>query len=103
MVKYKKEILTLSASEETRQKFNNHRHLPKNSSDCGCLSNCEIDIYQKEDESLVPQPYMNRLRIGISSFPKYRIVRDIIFSFEDIIRKYTYFNNRHRKKVTSEA
>ncbi|XP_026326229.1 uncharacterized protein LOC113234923 [Hyposmocoma kahamanoa] len=52
VVKYKKEILTLSASEETRQKFNYNERLPKNSSDCGCLSNCEIDIYQKEDESL---------------------------------------------------
>lgn len=92
MVEYKTEILTLSASEETRLKFNDNQHLPKNSSDCGCLSNCEIDIYQKKNESLVPEQSMNRLQIGISSFPKYRIVRDLIFSFEEIIRKYkTYF------------
>lgn len=108
---FKKEILALSASALTRLRVSDNKGLPKNIRDCGCLSSCEIDIYLKDEESLIPQPQMNRLKIAISSFPKHRIVRNLIFSFEDIIckyifisfigltaKKFTYSSNRYHKK-----
>ncbi|CAK1581081.1 unnamed protein product [Parnassius mnemosyne] len=82
-LQYRREIMGLSVSNDTQNKFTTKGKLPKSSKDCKCLSNCETDIYRKDSEDLMPDSSANRLRI-IISFPKIRIVRDIIFSFSDI-------------------
>ncbi|CAK1542136.1 unnamed protein product [Leptosia nina] len=69
LVKYKKEILTLSSSEATKK----YPNLPSNSRDCGCLSTCELDQYHKDREDVTSRTYVNTLDIGITSFPKYEV------------------------------
>ncbi|XP_049871801.1 sodium channel protein Nach-like [Pectinophora gossypiella] len=85
VLSYRKEILSLSTSEKTLKSFKTSTALPRTSKDCNCPSQCETDVYQKDYENFIPQKDMNWLRIGISSFPKVRVVRDIIFSFYDIM------------------
>ncbi|KAM3965505.1 sodium channel protein Nach [Aphomia sociella] len=84
IIPYKTEIVKLTTSKVTWYKFENKKGLPRSPRDCGCLNNCETDLYLKEHEEYVIQSD-SRLRIGISSFPKVRVVREIIFSVYDII------------------
>lgn len=83
-VRYRKEIMALSVSNETLKKFSSSAHLPRTPKDCSCLSSCETDIYRKDREEYTPEPSSSRLRIIFTAFPKMRIVRDKIFSFSDI-------------------
>lgn len=46
----------------------------------------------KDSESFEPQKFYSRLRIGITSFPKVRVVRDFIFSLYDVICKYVFLS-----------
>ncbi|XP_028026586.1 uncharacterized protein LOC114240302 [Bombyx mandarina] len=85
IVLYKREITTLTASNETLQRFNDYTDLPRTSRDCGCLGDCEADVYQQDPASLLPQESLNRLRISVTSFPKVRFMREIMFSTYDII------------------
>ncbi|KAJ0175159.1 hypothetical protein K1T71_009300 [Dendrolimus kikuchii] len=83
---YKRELMTLSASNETLDKFDmNIKGLPRTSRNCGCLGNCDGDVYQKDREDFLSQDSTNRVRISITKFPKVRVMREIIFSFYDII------------------
>lgn len=91
VLEYKKEIMKLSASNETMEKFDNTDDLPRSSRDCGCLGNCEEDVFKNDRETFLPQETMNRLRISVSAFPKVRIKREIIFSFYDIFCKSLIF------------
>ncbi|CAH0724928.1 unnamed protein product, partial [Brenthis ino] len=84
---YRKEIISLRPSEKTLKKFNYAKDLPRTSSDCGCLSTCELDLYYKDNEDYIPKTPLNQLKIKITSFPKVRVVRDIIFNYYDILRK----------------
>lgn len=84
---YRKEIISLRSSEKTLKKFNYAKDLPRTSSDCGCLSTCELDLYYKDNEDYIPKTPLNQLKIKITSFPKVRVVRDIIFNYYDILRK----------------
>ncbi|XP_075979402.1 LOW QUALITY PROTEIN: pickpocket protein 19-like [Anticarsia gemmatalis] len=80
---YKKEIMTLSITNETR-KLDEIEGLPRSSRDCGCLGNCEEDVFKNDHESFLPQSRMNRLKVSVASFPKVRVMREIIFSFYDL-------------------
>ncbi|XP_059055766.1 sodium channel protein Nach-like [Achroia grisella] len=84
IIDYKTEIIKLSTSKETWDVFINKNGLPRSPRDCGCLDNCEKDVYLKEQETYISQGD-SRLRIGVSSFPKVRVVREIIFSVYDMI------------------
>ncbi|CAB3253589.1 unnamed protein product [Arctia plantaginis] len=84
LIEYKKEIMTLSTTNETRRKMDDIDNLPKCSRDCGCLGNCEADVYQNDYETFLPQKTMNRLKVMVSAFPKVRVMREIIFSFYDL-------------------
>ena len=77
----------MEASEEILKKFNHVDGLPRISRDCGCLNSCELDIYYKDNEDFISGTKMNKLIVKITSFPKVRIVRDIIFDYYDILRK----------------
>ncbi|XP_069360491.1 sodium channel protein Nach-like [Maniola hyperantus] len=85
VLKHRREIITLKTSEETYKKFCNAKNLPKISRDCGCLNSCELDLYYKDNEDFLPGKGLNKLKIKITSFPKVRVVRDVIFSFYDIV------------------
>ncbi|CAB3244582.1 unnamed protein product [Arctia plantaginis] len=87
LIEYKKEIMTLSTTNETRRKMDDIDNLPKCSRDCGCLGNCEADVYQNDYETFLPQKTMNRLKVMVSAFPKVRVMREIIFSFYDLFCK----------------
>ncbi|XP_053611996.1 uncharacterized protein LOC128676082 [Plodia interpunctella] len=82
---HKDELVKLSTTENTRNRFTNQDDLPKSPRDCNCLSNCENDVYLKDIETDSPPQENDRVRIGISSFPKVRVVREIIFSAYDVI------------------
>ncbi|XP_052752347.1 sodium channel protein Nach-like [Galleria mellonella] len=84
IILYKMEIIKLSTSENTWNKFVNKQGLPRSPRDCGCVDSCEKDVYLKEQEIYISQGD-KRLRIGVSSFPKVRVVREIIFSVYDMI------------------
>ncbi|XP_039758847.1 sodium channel protein Nach-like [Pararge aegeria] len=85
VLKHRKEIITLKSSEETFKQFCNIKDLPRISRDCGCLNSCELDMYYKDNEDFLYQKGLNKLKIKITSFPKVRVVRDVIFSFYDIV------------------
>ncbi|XP_047996395.1 uncharacterized protein LOC125234230 [Leguminivora glycinivorella] len=86
VIEHKNEILRLAATNDTIQKLGNDS-LPRTSRDCGCPSDCESHVYLKDAESILSQSDMNRLRIGISTFPKVRVMREFIFSTQDMILK----------------
>ncbi|XP_045514088.1 pickpocket protein 11-like [Pieris brassicae] len=77
--RYKREILTLSTESI------NLNGLPSSSRDCGCLNTCELDQYLKDREDFTTETSVTTLDIGITSFPKVRVVRDIIIHFYDIL------------------
>ncbi|KAJ8714537.1 hypothetical protein PYW07_002762 [Mythimna separata] len=81
---YKKEIMKLSIGNETIGKFENMDDLPRSFRDCGCLGNCEEDVFKNDRETFLPQVNMNRLRVSVYAFPKVRVMREIIFSFYDV-------------------
>ncbi|XP_026741058.1 uncharacterized protein LOC113503361 isoform X2 [Trichoplusia ni] len=80
---YKREILKLSASNDTMEKFGNTNDIPRSFRECGCLGNCEEDVFTNDHETFLPQETMNRLSVSVSAFPKVRVKREIIFSFSD--------------------
>ncbi|XP_061379611.1 uncharacterized protein LOC116768211 [Danaus plexippus] len=82
---HRKEIVKLSTLKETLKKFNHHKDLPITSRDCGCLNTCELDLYYRDHENFKQQSGIRIMKIKITSFPKVRFVRDIIFNFYDII------------------
>ncbi|KAJ8718459.1 hypothetical protein PYW08_002696 [Mythimna loreyi] len=84
VLEYKKEIMKLSIGNETMGKFDNTDDLPRSFRDCGCLGNCEEDVFKNDRETFLPQVNMNRLRVSVSAFPKVRVMREIIFSFYDL-------------------
>lgn len=90
LVDYKKEVATLSMNNAAREKFGNVDGLPKNFHDCGCLGDCEPDFYLKDSESFEIEDDVHRLRIVLATFPKVRFLREIIFSFSDIMREYDF-------------
>lgn len=79
--------MTLQISKETLEKFNYDKDLPRTSRDCGCLSTCDLDLYYKDKEDFEPKKDLNKLEIKITSFPKVRVLRDIIFDIYDIVCK----------------
>ncbi|CAG4935159.1 unnamed protein product [Colias eurytheme] len=82
---YLKDIVTLAPAEAPLE-LRNTQGLPTSSRDCGCLSTCELDQYHKDREDYMSQDsYV--LEIRITSFPKVRVIRDIIFNFYDIFLK----------------
>ncbi|KAJ2949696.1 hypothetical protein O0L34_g15627 [Tuta absoluta] len=85
IVEYKIEFRSISSTEEMRKRYG--EDLPKSSHECGCLSMCDNVVYQKDDESFIAQPDFNRLRIGVTSYPKSRVVREFIFSGYEILLK----------------
>ncbi|XP_041980659.1 pickpocket protein 11-like isoform X2 [Aricia agestis] len=85
VLKYRREIVTLAATEQTRKEFHYSKDIPTHSRDCECINSCEFDLYYKDREDYEPIRGVNKLSINITSFPKVRIVRDIIFSFYDIL------------------
>ncbi|CAH2087093.1 unnamed protein product [Euphydryas editha] len=87
ILKYKKEIITLKTSEKTLRRFNYHKDLPRISHDCGCISTCDLDLYYKDKEDFEPKKDFNKLKIKITSFPKVRVLRDIIFNYYDMLLK----------------
>lgn len=87
VLKHRKEIVTLQISKETLKKFNYDKYLPRISRDCGCLSTCDLDLYYKDKEDFEPKKGLNKLEIKITSFPKVRVLRDIIFDIYDIVCK----------------
>ncbi|XP_050350373.1 sodium channel protein Nach-like [Nymphalis io] len=82
---YKKEIIGLKSSNETLRKFHNDEELARSARECGCLSSCAFDLYYKDTEDFEPKTGFNKLIIKITSFPKVRVVRDVIFSSYDIL------------------
>lgn len=88
ILNYNRDIMTLSASNETMEQFNDSSDIPRNSRDCGCFEDCEADVYQNDNAIFLPQESSNRLRITVASFPKVKFIRQIIFSLYDIFRKY---------------
>lgn len=88
-MEHMKEIVTLSTNNETLTLSNitNAEDLPRSSRDCNCVNNCDSDVYMKDHESFVPQDNYNSVRVGISSFPKVRVLKDAIVNLYDIICK----------------
>ncbi|KAI5651399.1 amiloride-sensitive sodium channel domain-containing protein [Phthorimaea operculella] len=84
IVKYKVELRSIASTEDMRKKYG---ELPRSSHECGCFSLCDNVVYLKDDETFIAQPDFNRLRIGVTSYPKSRVVREFIFSFNDIVLK----------------
>ncbi|XP_060804626.1 sodium channel protein Nach-like [Amyelois transitella] len=82
---YKNELMKLSTSERTWKRFANKDDLPKSPRDCNCPSSCESDVYLKDVETVLLGQENDRVRISITSFPKIRVMRDVIFSIYDII------------------
>lgn len=80
--------MKFSINNETMRKFDNSDDLPRSFRDCGCLSNCEEDVFKNDRETFLPQASMNRLRVSVSAFPKVRVKREIIFSFYDLFCEY---------------
>ncbi|XP_030020108.2 sodium channel protein Nach [Manduca sexta] len=80
-----KEIMKFAVSNESMATMDDVTGLPTVFRECGCLGDCEAFVYNKDHETFLPQEAMNRLRISVSSFPKVRFVREIIFGFYDII------------------
>lgn len=89
VLEYKKEIMKLSIDNETMERFDNTDDLPRSFRDCGCLGNCEEDVFKNDHEQFVPTVGLNRMRLSVSAFPKVRVRREIIFSFYDLFCKYT--------------
>ncbi|XP_063627455.1 uncharacterized protein LOC134798958 [Cydia splendana] len=87
VLQHKNEIIRLSVTNDTLHKHGNVSSLPRTSRDCDCPSDCESHVYLKDAESILLQIDMNRLRIGISRFPKVRVTREFIFSTQDMILK----------------
>ncbi|XP_061720047.1 acid-sensing ion channel 5-like [Cydia pomonella] len=87
VLNHKNEIMRLSVSNDTLHKHGNDSSLPRTSMDCDCPSDCESHVYLKDAESILLQSDMKRLRIGISTFPKVRVMREFIFSTHDMILK----------------
>ncbi|XP_045450483.1 pickpocket protein 28-like [Melitaea cinxia] len=85
VLKHRREIVTLQISKETLQKFNYDKDLPRISRDSACLSTCDLDLYYKDKEDFEPKKGLNILEIKITSFPKVRVLRDIIFDIYDIV------------------
>ncbi|XP_046966959.1 pickpocket protein 28-like [Vanessa cardui] len=52
---------------------------------CACAGACELDLYYKDTEDFEPTKGFNRLILKITSFPRVRVVRDVIFSSADIL------------------
>nr|XP_026493431.1 uncharacterized protein LOC113398761 [Vanessa tameamea] len=52
---------------------------------CGCGAACELELYYKDSEDFERTEGFNRLIIKITSFPRVRVVRDVIFSSYDIL------------------
>ncbi|XP_072938380.1 pickpocket protein 28-like [Epargyreus clarus] len=84
VLKYKKEIMSLTIPNYILRIFKHSKKLTKSPRDCGCLSNCETDIYHKDNEVYIFEKSIGRLQMGITKFPKIRVVRDIIFNLNDI-------------------
>ncbi|KAL0870530.1 hypothetical protein ABMA27_005503 [Loxostege sticticalis] len=87
-VEHKPEFIKLSVSDETLSNLTEARNrgkLPRAPRDCGCLSSCESDIFTKDHETFTPQEDHNSMRVGISAYPKVRIVKDTIINLYDII------------------
>ncbi|XP_050563582.1 sodium channel protein Nach-like [Spodoptera frugiperda] len=84
VLEYKKEIMKLSIDNETMERFDNTDDLPRSFRDCGCLGNCEEDVFKNDHEQFVPTVGLNRMRLSVSAFPKVRVRREIIFSFYDL-------------------
>uniref|UniRef100_A0A2A4K5Z4 Uncharacterized protein n=1 Tax=Heliothis virescens TaxID=7102 RepID=A0A2A4K5Z4_HELVI len=91
LLEHKKQITTLSTYNETMGRFENIEDLPRSFRDCGCLGNCEEDVFKNDRETYLPQEAMNRVRVSVSAFPKVRVMREIIFSFYDLFCKYSRF------------
>ncbi|KAG7300061.1 hypothetical protein JYU34_015594 [Plutella xylostella] len=83
---YRLEIATLSSSPVTlrRQQQTSGFHP---SAACGCLTACDTDVYLIDQQDLEPSG-KTELRVGIVAFPKVRVMRETIFDFYDIIRKF---------------
>ncbi|XP_022131157.2 pickpocket protein 11-like [Pieris rapae] len=79
LIRYKREILTLSTESI------NLNGLPSSSRECGCLNTCELDQYLKDREDFTTETSFTTLDIGITTFPKVRVVRDIIVHSYDIL------------------
>ncbi|XP_063894852.1 sodium channel protein Nach [Helicoverpa armigera] len=84
LLEHKKQITTLSTYNETMGRYENIDDLPRSFRDCGCLGNCEEDVFKNDRETYLPQEAMNRVRVSVSAFPKVRVMREIIFSFYDL-------------------
>ncbi|XP_073960547.1 sodium channel protein Nach-like [Choristoneura fumiferana] len=87
VIRYKNEIIRLAPSNDTIAKFGHFSSLPRSSSDCGCLGSCEAQEYLKDQENFLAQESTSKLRIAISTFPRYRVKREFIFSVHDMILK----------------
>ncbi|CAH0687816.1 unnamed protein product [Spodoptera exigua] len=82
VLEYKKEIMKLSIDNETMEKFDNTDDLPRSFRDCGCLGNCEEDVFKNDHEQFVPTVGLNRMRLSVSAFPKCVVVVSSIYVLE---------------------
>lgn len=88
LVDYLKDILALSISNQTTSKIEDTDGLPRSTRDCGCLGDCQYNVYLKDSEIFIPQQGLNRLKITVSAYPRVRIIRERVFSFFDVIGKF---------------
>ncbi|KAI8434233.1 hypothetical protein MSG28_012338, partial [Choristoneura fumiferana] len=94
VIRYKNEIIRLAPSNDTIAKFGHFSSLPRSSSDCGCLGSCEAQEYLKDQENFLAQESTSKLRIAISTFPRYRITDpDFVLEEPRYERAYNYFQS----------